>query len=256
MYADWSLVLLAGPLMLKRSKGRDHTKSGLLVLQVEGGGGGRRNTNRGCHCWGCNDTLWTKPAGHPKANRPHHQLLECEDHGRGNKGRASTCSYGDERVWDWSARDKWGQARTHTLHLGKRVLIGQREEDHNYLEKDWGEKAKHSRVEEMGSSQSTCMRQKVLVRQHYACTYWHERHDDDDDHSKVSYMYQWHLFSCMTGLKNSIMRYIILVTRLRILKLKNQWRGKFWQKVLRTSPACMRPTNFENINLNILGWSC
>ena len=136
-----------------------------------GGGDGRRNTNRGCHCWGCNDTLWTKPAGHPKANRPHHQLLECEDHGRGNKGRASTCSYGDERVWDWSARDKWGQARTHTLHLGKRVLIRRREEDHNYLEKDWREKAKHSRVEEMGSSQSTCMRQKVLVRQHYACTY-------------------------------------------------------------------------------------
>ena len=74
----------------------------------------------------------------------------------------------------------------------------------------------------MGSSQSTCMRQKVLVRPRYACTYWHERHNDDDDHSKVSYMYQWHLFSCMTGLKNSIMRYIILVTRLRILKLKNQ----------------------------------
>ena len=40
MYADWSLVLLAGPLMLKRSKGRDHTKSGLLVLQVGGGGVG------------------------------------------------------------------------------------------------------------------------------------------------------------------------------------------------------------------------
>ena len=40
MYADWSLALLAGPLMLKRSKGRDHTKSGLLVLQVGGWGVG------------------------------------------------------------------------------------------------------------------------------------------------------------------------------------------------------------------------
>ena len=39
MYADWSLVLLVGPPMLKRSKGRDHTKSDLLVLQVGGGGG-------------------------------------------------------------------------------------------------------------------------------------------------------------------------------------------------------------------------
>ena len=39
MYADWSLVLLAGPPMLKRSKGRDHTKSDPLVLQVGGGGG-------------------------------------------------------------------------------------------------------------------------------------------------------------------------------------------------------------------------
>lgn len=39
MYADWSLVILAGPPMLKRSKGRDHTKSDLLVLQVGGGGG-------------------------------------------------------------------------------------------------------------------------------------------------------------------------------------------------------------------------
>ena len=37
MYADWSLVLLAGPPMLKRSKGRDHTKSDLLLLQVGGG---------------------------------------------------------------------------------------------------------------------------------------------------------------------------------------------------------------------------
>lgn len=169
MYADWSLVLLAGPPMLKRSKGRDHTKSDLLLLQV--GGGGRRNTNRGCHCWGCNDALWMKPAGHPKANRPHHQLLEGEDHGRGNKGTASTCSYGDERVWDWSAREKWGQARTHVLYLGERVSVGRREEDHNYLEKDWGERAKHSRVEEMGSSQSACMRQKVLVRPRYAYTY-------------------------------------------------------------------------------------
>ena len=142
MYADWSLVLLAGPAMLKRSKGRDHTKSDLLALQVGGGGGGRRNTNRGCHCWGCNDALWTKPAGHPKANRPNHQLLECEDHGRGNKGTASTCSYGDERVWDWSARDKWGQARTHALYLGQRVSVGRWEKDHNYLEKDWGEREK------------------------------------------------------------------------------------------------------------------
>ena len=39
MYADWSLVLLAGPPMLKRSKGRDHTKSDLLVLRVGGGMG-------------------------------------------------------------------------------------------------------------------------------------------------------------------------------------------------------------------------
>ena len=39
MYANWSLVLLAGPPMLKRSKGRDHTKSDLLVLQVGGGVG-------------------------------------------------------------------------------------------------------------------------------------------------------------------------------------------------------------------------
>ena len=123
MYADWSLVLLAGPPMLKRSKGRDHTKSDPLVLQVGGGGGGHRNTNRGCHCRGCNDALWTKPVGHPKANRPHAQLLECEDHGRGNKGRASTCSYGDERVWEWSARDKWVHARTHTLYLGGRVWM-------------------------------------------------------------------------------------------------------------------------------------
>ena len=33
-YVGWSLVLLVGPSMLKRSKGRDQTKSDLLVLQV------------------------------------------------------------------------------------------------------------------------------------------------------------------------------------------------------------------------------
>ena len=124
---------------------RVETKQGVTSWSSRlggGGGGGRRNTNRGCHCWGCNDALWTKPAGHPKANRPNHQLLECEGHGRGNEGRASTCSYGDERVWDWSARDKWGQARTHALHLGQRVSVGRWEKDHNYLEKDWGEREK------------------------------------------------------------------------------------------------------------------
>ena len=35
----------------------------------------------------------------------------------------------------------------------------------NYLEKDCRERAKQSRVEELGSSQSGCTRQKVLVRQ-------------------------------------------------------------------------------------------
>ena len=80
-----------------------------------GAGGGRRNTNRGC-----NDALWTKPAGHLKANRPKHQLLECEDHGWGNKGRASTHSYGDERVWDSSAKEKWGQARTQSYIVLRR----------------------------------------------------------------------------------------------------------------------------------------
>ena len=35
----------------------------------------------------------------------------------------------------------------------------------NYLEKDYRERVKQSRVEELGSSQSGCTRQKVLVRQ-------------------------------------------------------------------------------------------
>ena len=45
-----------------------------------------------------NDTLATKQAGSPKANRPHrspqttdhHRLQEREDHGGGNTGRASS----------------------------------------------------------------------------------------------------------------------------------------------------------------------
>ena len=40
-----------------------------------------------------------------------------------------------------------------------------RGEDQNYLEKDSQERAKQSEVVELGSSQSGCTRQKVLVRQ-------------------------------------------------------------------------------------------
>ena len=36
LYVSWSLVLLVGPPMLKRLKGRDLTKSDPLVLQVGG----------------------------------------------------------------------------------------------------------------------------------------------------------------------------------------------------------------------------
>ena len=67
-----SAGVLVGPSMPKRSNGRDQTKSD----------------------------------GSPKADRPHgspqaiddHRLLEREDHGGDNTGRAR--SYGDERVLD------------------------------------------------------------------------------------------------------------------------------------------------------------
>ena len=52
----------------------------------------------GLRSWGCNDALGIKPAGSPKADRPHSspqatddlKLLEREDHGGGNTGRASS----------------------------------------------------------------------------------------------------------------------------------------------------------------------
>ena len=55
-------------------------------------------TDWGCCCWCCNDTLGSKPGGSPKADRPRsspqatddHRLLEREDHGGDNTGRASS----------------------------------------------------------------------------------------------------------------------------------------------------------------------
>ena len=104
----------------------------------------------------------------------------------------------------------------------------------------------------MGSSQSTCMRQKVLVRQHYACTYQHERHDDDDDHSKS----KLHVPVASLFLHDRIeeQHHALHNSRHKVENLEAKESVK--RQVLAEDiedQSCMRPTNFENINLNILG---
>ena len=115
-YVGWSLVLLVGPPMPKRSKGRDETKSDPLVLQVGGWAQclrpgsvktltvteTRSVDNETTLTWGVaagaamtllgqSQPEAQRPIG-PIVARPHatddHRLLEREEHGGDNTGGA------------------------------------------------------------------------------------------------------------------------------------------------------------------------